>query len=227
MRGLEKAGRLNRAVEFLPTDEELARRQTSGKGLTRPELAVLLAYSKLWLYDRLLPSDLSADPALADELTGYFPPALQRGQRVAIFRHRLKREIVATVVTNALVNRMGPFFVEETIERTGRTPADIARAWIASRDAFAMSGMWDVIEQLDNQLGTAAQTDMLRAIAAAGERIVRWILGHAGDHVDVAGTVATLRAGVSELIDAAEDWLDDDSNAAAARRRAGLIASGV
>ena len=227
MRGLEKAGRLNRAVEFLPTDEELARRQTSGKGLTRPELAVLLAYSKLWLYDRLLPSDLSADPALADELTGYFPPALQRGHRDAIFRHRLKREIVATVVTNALVNRMGPFFVEETIERTGRTPADIARAWIASRDAFAMSGMWDVIEQLDNQLGTAAQTDMLRAIAAAGERIVRWILGHAGDHVDVAGTVSTLRTGVNELIDAAEDWLDDDSNAAAARRRAGLIASGV
>ncbi len=227
MRGLEKAGRLNRAIEFLPTDEELARRQAAGKGLTRPELAVLLAYAKLWLYDRLLPSDLPDDPALAEELMGYFPPALQRGHRDAIFRHRLKREIVATVVTNALVNRMGPFFVEETIERTGRTPADVARGWLASRDAFAMTDMWEVIESLDNQLGAVVQTDMLRAVAAAGERIVRWILRHAGEQVDVAGTVATLRAGVRELIDAAEDWLDDNSNAAAAKRRAGLVGSGV
>ncbi len=227
MRGLEKAGRLNRAIEFLPSDDELVRRQASGKGLTRPELAVLLAYAKLWLYDRLLPSDLPDDPALAEELVGYFPPALQRGHREAIFRHRLKREIVATVVTNALINRMGPFFVEETIERTGRTPADVARGWLASRDAFAMPDMWDVIESLDNQLGAAVQTDMLRAMAAAGERIVRWILVHAGERIDVAGMVTTLRAGVGELIGAAEDWLDDDSNAAAGKRRAGLVEASV
>ncbi|MBL8701839.1 MAG: NAD-glutamate dehydrogenase [Alphaproteobacteria bacterium] len=227
MRALEKAGRLNRAIEFLPADEELVKRQAAGRGLTRPELAVLLAYAKLWLYDLLLPSDLADDAVMQVELVGYFPPALQEGHREAILRHRLRREIVCTVVTNAVINRMGPYFVVETMERTGRGPADIARAWIAARDAFDMPAMWSAIEALDNRIGAELQTGMLRAMAHSGERIVRWILGHAGDRVDVAASVSTLKAGVSELIAAAEDWLDDDSNAAAAARRRALTGAGV
>ncbi|MBM3521541.1 MAG: NAD-glutamate dehydrogenase, partial [Alphaproteobacteria bacterium] len=227
MRALEKAGRLNRAIEYLPSDEELAKRQAAGRGLTRPELAVQLAYSKLWLYDQLLPSDLAEDAELQVELVGYFPPALQAGQREAILRHRLRREIVCTVVTNALINRMGPYFIVETVERTGRSPADIARAWIAARDAFDMPAMWTAIEALDNRIDAERQTDMLRAMAGAAERIVRWILGHAGAKVDIASSVSTLKAGVTELIAAAEDWLDDDSNAAAAARRRTLAAAGV
>jgi glutamate dehydrogenase len=227
MRALEKAGRLDRAIEFLPTDEELVRRQAAGRGLTRPELAVLLAYAKLALYDRLLPTDLAEDAALAEELVGYFPPAIREGHRDAIFRHRLRREIVATVVTNALVNRMGPFFVEATIARTGRAPAEIARAWLATRDAFGLEELWRLVEALDGRVAAAVQTDMLGAIAASSERIVRWILAHAGQHVDVAAWIATLETGVRELLDASEDWLDDDSNAAAAGRRRHLQAAGV
>ncbi|RUQ58549.1 hypothetical protein EJ913_31355, partial [Azospirillum doebereinerae] len=114
IRALEKAGRLNRAIEYLPTEEELAQRMAERRGLTRPELAVLLAYAKITLYDDLLASDLPDDPAMAEDLLRYFPQALREGQRDAIGRHRLRREIVATQVTNSLVNRVGPTFVKET-----------------------------------------------------------------------------------------------------------------
>jgi glutamate dehydrogenase len=227
MKALEKAGRLNRAIEFLPTEEEIARRQAAGKGLTRPEIAVLLAYAKLWLYDRLLPSDLPDDKALADELVGYFPTALRERHNDAIFRHRLKREIVATVVTNEIINRMGPFFVEETIERTGRSAADVARAWIAARDVFGMKLWWDAIESLDNKVGAEVQTRMLRATMNLAERAARWIFRAGGERVDVEAAIAQFGSGVTQLAAALPETLGDDRAASLAERRRALEADGV
>src|SRR5439155_6450289 len=111
MRSLEQAGRLDRALEALPDAEAIADRRAVRTGLTQPELAVLLAYSKITLYAALLDSDLPEDPALTAELAGYFPPPLPDRYADQLPRHRLRREIVATRVTNAIVDRAGITFV--------------------------------------------------------------------------------------------------------------------
>ena len=142
IRLLERSGELNRALEFLPTDEELTERRKSGSGLTRPELAILLAYSKIWLNAHLLASDVPEDPYLSAELTRYFPTPIQQRFPRAIGHHRLRREIIATATTNSLVNRMGPTFVTRAQEDTGAEPAAIARAYTGAREIFAMREVW-------------------------------------------------------------------------------------
>ena len=119
IRSLERSGELNRTLEFLPSDDELAERRKSGIGLTRPELAILLAYSKIWLNGHLLASDVPEDPYLSAELVRYFPAAVRERFPRAIPRHRLRREIIATATTNSLINRMGPTFVSRAQEDTG------------------------------------------------------------------------------------------------------------
>ena len=169
MRVLEKAGHLNRAIEFLPDEEEIAARAARGLGLTRPELAVLLAYSKITLYDQLLDSNLPDDPRMVDDLVKYFPKALRRDFRDAIERHRLRREIIATYATNSMVNRVGPTFATEMADRTGAGPGDIARAYTVSRDAFALRVLWTGIESLDNKVPAATQYEMITATQGSDE----------------------------------------------------------
>src|SRR5689334_24578051 len=113
IRALERAGRLDRGLEFLPDDETLAARAAQRQGLTRPELAVLLAYAKNALYAELLPSDFPDDKQLVADLLRYFPRALRRNFRTAVERHALRREIIATFVTNSIINRAGIAFVNE------------------------------------------------------------------------------------------------------------------
>ena len=123
MQFLEKRGRLNRDIEFLPSDEDLAERRAKGLGLTSPERAVLLAYSKIWLYDELLASALPDDPWVATALVRYFPGALEKTYARYMARHPLKREIIATHVTNSMVNRVGSTFIHRLAETTGTRPA--------------------------------------------------------------------------------------------------------
>ncbi|HEY0788539.1 MAG TPA: NAD-glutamate dehydrogenase domain-containing protein, partial [Thermoanaerobaculia bacterium] len=136
MRSLEKAGRLDRAIEALPDEETISERAAAKIGLTRPELAVLLAYSKISLYVDLLASDLPDDPLLVDELVAYFPPQLRERFRADIEQHRLRREIIATFVTNNIINRVGPTFVSQLMEETGRSASDVARAYAIARNSF-------------------------------------------------------------------------------------------
>jgi glutamate dehydrogenase len=135
IRRLEASGRLNRELEMLPDDETLDQRRQLGQGLFRPEVAVLIAYAKMTLYDELLGSDLPDDPYLLQNLIKYFPRPLRRRFVDAITAHRLRREIVATLVANSLVNRGLGEFVGDLGERTGRSAASIARAYIVARDA--------------------------------------------------------------------------------------------
>ena len=132
MRALERSGRLDRALEYLPDDEMLAERQALKRGLTRPEISVLLAYAKISLFKELIDSDLPDDSLLVQDLERYFPRPLQEKFGDAIRRHRLKREIVATSVANSLVNRVGCAFMNEMKDRTGMSAAEIARAYAAS-----------------------------------------------------------------------------------------------
>ena len=129
MRALERRGLLNRSIEDLPDDEEMTDRLSDGEGLTRPEYAVTFAYSKLTLYGDLLSTDVPDDPYLVDDLVRYFPELIRDKYADHIARHRLRREIVATYVTNSLVNRVGATFVHNLEESTAASAADIARAY--------------------------------------------------------------------------------------------------
>ena len=176
IRSLERSGELNRALEFLPSDDELAERRKSGAGLTRPELAILLAYSKIWLNNHLLASDVPEDPYLSTELERYFPaPVRQRFAR-AITHHRLRREIIATATTNSLVNRMGPTFVPRAQEDTGAEPAQVARAYTAAREIFAMREVWEQIEALDNKVPAKLQYEAAFQTSRLLRHATYWLL---------------------------------------------------
>jgi glutamate dehydrogenase len=180
MREFERQGRLDRAIEFLPGDEALAERQAQGKGLTRPELAVLLAYSKMVLYDALLESDLPDDPALEAELLGYFPKALQQKYPAEIGRHRLRREIIATVVTNRMINHVGSSFAAQLASDSGRPPDDVARAYLAACRILDLDALWAEAEALDGKAPAEAQYRLFAAIAGAAEAAARWLLAAQG-----------------------------------------------
>jgi len=227
IRTLEKAGRLNRAIEYLPSDEDLAERMAERRGLTRPELAVLLAYAKITLYDDLLASDLPDDPAMAGDLLAYFPKPLQESQGEAIARHRLRREIVATQVTNSLVNRVGPTFVREMMEKTGLGPADVARAYAITREVFGLRDLWTAIDALDNRVPAAAQDALTLDILALVERSVGWFLVN-GDHpLSITAGVASFRPSVDALIADLDRVLDAEEQARLSARAARHSAQGV
>jgi glutamate dehydrogenase len=198
IRSLERSGELNRSLEYLPTDDELGERRKAGAGITRPELAILLAYSKIWLNNHLLDSDVPEDPYLSTELERYFPAPVRRRFARAISRHRLRREIIATATTNSLINRMGPTFVPRAQEDTGAEPAQIARAYTAAREIFEIRTVWAQIEELDNRVPAKVQY----AAAFETSRLLRhatyWLLARRRAlKVDTA--VAEFRAGVHEL----------------------------
>ncbi|MGH8805726.1 MAG: NAD-glutamate dehydrogenase domain-containing protein, partial [Polaromonas sp.] len=132
LRHLGGAGRLNRKIEFLPSDEVIAERRQAGSGLTTPELAVLLAYNKMELYDLVLASDVPEDPFIATALQRYFPQPLRERFPAQLLRHPLRREIIATHVVNSMVNRVGPTFSHRLHEETGAAPADIVRAYVGA-----------------------------------------------------------------------------------------------
>ena len=177
MRSLEHEGRLNREVEFLPSNEEMNERFANKQGLTRSEISILMPYSKLWLFDEILDSNLPEDPMFTDDvLIKYFPTALREKYKTQIVNHRLKREIVATCITNSLVNRVGGTFVASVMEKTGMPPSVIARAFIIARLAFSTCDIWDEIEVLDNKVPSSVQTEMLIDLNMILERITLWIL---------------------------------------------------
>jgi glutamate dehydrogenase len=198
IRSLERSGELNRALEFLPTDDELAERRKGGAGLTRPELAILLAYSKIWLNNHLLDSDVPEDPYLSTELERYFPGPVRRRFARAIARHRLRREIIATATTNSLINRMGPTFVPRAQEDTGAEPAQIARAYTAAREIFDMRTIWTQIEDLDNRVPAKVQYTAAFETSRLLRHATYWLLARRRAlKVDTA--VAEFRAGVQQL----------------------------
>ncbi|WP_119167343.1 NAD-glutamate dehydrogenase [Algihabitans albus] len=209
MRSLERAGRLNRALEHLPDDETIEERMKANRGLTRPEIAILLSYAKIALYDELLDSDLPDDPALDAEVSGYFPTPLRKDYADDIRDHRLRREIAATLATNETVNRMGISFVHEVREKTGYPAAEIVRAFMVARDVFDLSGLWAQIEALDNKVPAEIQASMLIETGRLAERVAVWMLRVENQPLDIASAVARYRPGVAALGGSLESFLTE------------------
>ena len=221
MRALERRGLLDRSIEFLPNDEEFTDRLTDGEGLTRPEYAVTFAYSKLALYGDLLPTDVPDDSYLVGDLARYFPELIREKFAAHISRHRLRREIVATYVTNSVVNRVGATFIHHMEELTSAGPAEIARAYVVARDAFQLRPIWRAIETLDNKVPAQLQIEMLGDVAVLAERMTQWFLENLGRPISIENTISQYTTGISELVDHMPEIVaEDDYNAMTARTAA-------
>ncbi|MBV8496081.1 MAG: NAD-glutamate dehydrogenase, partial [Gammaproteobacteria bacterium] len=199
IRSLEREGVLNRALEFLPSDDELSDRRKSGVGLTRPELAILLAYSKIWLNSHLLASDVPEDAYLSAELVRYFPAPVQQRFPRAIKHHRLRREIIATATTNSVINRMGPTFVPRVQGDTGAAPAQIARAYTAAREIFALRAVWEQIEALDNKVQAQQQYEAAFQTSRLLRHATYWLLTSRAGALQVDAAVREFADGVRQL----------------------------
>ena len=196
---LENEGTLDRQVENLPSEAELAERKSRGLGLTRPELAVLLSYDKMRLFQQLLDSDVPEDPYLSKELVRYFPAPLHEKYAEHMQRHRLKREIIATAVTNSTLNRMGATFMMRMQEDTGKGPEAIAKAYTAAREILDARQLWAQIEALDSKVAEDTQVDAVKQIWSLLRHMTRWLLNRPGGSLDIAENVARYQTGVSAL----------------------------
>jgi glutamate dehydrogenase len=197
MAQLEAAGRLDRAVEGLPTTAEVAERAQAGGALTRPELAVLLAYGKLELFDAIVASRAPEDPAFLDTLRRYFPEPLTRFDR-EMKRHRLRREIIATVLANEIVNVAGPTFPRRLSGSSGADTTAMVLAFEAARRIFRLDEAWSRISALDLKAPAEVQTALYQEVVMVHRRQTFWL----------ARRAARGDATVQGLVDAYRDAAD-------------------
>ncbi len=231
IRALERSGRLVRAVEALPDDRVLGERRRDGQALTGPELSVLLAYAKLEAGDAVLASGLPDDPALQPLLTEYFPAALSERFPEAVAGHPLRREIVATGLTNRAVNVAGVTGLFRLVEETGVGLAGVARAHAVARAVFGVDRLWDAPRGMDNRVPAATQVELRTEATRLAERATRWLLRLpelAGDRpAPIGEVVARFAAPVAEVRAGLPGWLLGSEAAAYAERTDRLRAAGV
>jgi glutamate dehydrogenase len=208
IRHLEQVAGLNRELEFLPDDDTLAERRSSRVGLVTPELAVVMAYCKIHLYALLLESDLPDDPYLAHDLERYFPAPLPERYSRAMRSHRLRREIIATVVANQLVDRAGSTFVFRLQEETGAPPSILARGYAIAREVFDMRSFWAAVERLDNAVDAEVQLEMLIEARKLVERATRWLARANPRAINIAQTTHYYKPGATMLTAALPDVLE-------------------
>ena len=224
---LEQHGRLNRAIEFLPTDEEIARRRARKTGLTPPESGVLLAYAKMSIYDDLLLSNLPDDPYFNRVLKAYFPHVLSEKFGPAIAAHPLKREIIATYLTNTVVNRAGATFVNFIAAESGATAADVIRAFTLAREIFALEPLWDQIDALDYRVDATLQLELLARLIAIAQRASRWMLRVRAQGTDLPTLIQRYQPAALELRAHLTDWLPASANARWQQASTALVQAGV
>jgi glutamate dehydrogenase len=208
LRHLEQSHKLDRELEALPNDEELAERKRDHLGLTRPELATLLAYSKINLYSALLESDVPEDPHLSAELEHYFPDPLPDRFGEQMRDHRLRREIAATQIVNNMLHGGGTTFAFRLHEELGASAADIARVYAVARDIFQMRPQWAEIEALDNRVSAEVQISMLLEGRRLIERGSRWLLRNLERPIDIAPEVHHFQPGAAALYESVHRLLD-------------------
>lgn len=196
---MEREQGLSRKIEGLPNQEVIEKRLRLGKGLTRPELCVLLSYAKISLTKDLLKSDIPDNPEMDYWILDYFPEILGKKYKKEILRHRLKREIIATMMANSLINRLGPTFLKSRMNKTGATVKDITQAYIIVRDAFGLRHLWDEIEALDGKVPAQVQLKAMREIAHLSEYGITWFLTRLGRDMDVNKDAKEFSAGIKEL----------------------------
>ncbi|WP_415894021.1 NAD-glutamate dehydrogenase [Neptuniibacter sp. PT8_73] len=204
---MESAGKLDRALEFLPTDEVLNERRASKKGLSRPELSVLISYSKAELKESLSLSFIPDDEYLSQELFTAFPERLVSEFGDQLKAHRLSREIIGTQIANHMVNMMGVNFVDRLRISTGADEAAIARAYVLARDVFGIENLWQQIEKLDHKVSSDIQLEMMHELQHLMRRATRWFVRNRRAEVDCENEVDSFRAQLGKIVPKQEKLL--------------------
>ena len=197
---LEAEGRLDRAIEFLPSNEVIEQRMSAGAGMTRPELSVILAYGKMWVYEQLLESDLPDDPYFTNELRKYFPDQLAGDFFDEMTQHRLHREIISTYLTNSVVNRLGIEAIFRLFEETDQSVATLSRVYAIVRDIFQITDNWKTLESLDNEVDAVTLLQLETRIRAVIEQGIVWLINAFGSELQVDDTIERFQNSVAELI---------------------------
>jgi glutamate dehydrogenase len=228
MRMLEAEGRLDRSVEFLPSDEILVERAKRGDGLTRPELAVLLAYAKLALDDQIRASDVPDDPYFEEELTDYFPVAMRERFAPDIAAHRLRREIIATQLSNAVINQAGPTVAARLASETGFDPALMTRAYAAVRDSFGLLDLNTTIDALDGKIAGAMQLSLYRTVQDMALSQLAWFMRNAQlAPGSLAETIAVFKTGIGAIAANLDQCLKPAAALARAAHAEELVSVGI
>ncbi|MBL0801737.1 NAD-glutamate dehydrogenase [Streptomyces albidoflavus] len=199
MRRLTREGALDRALEFLPGDRQIRELLNNNRGLTQPELAVLLAYTKITAAEELISTRLPDDPYLMRLLHAYFPKALVEKFPEQIVAHALRREIITTMLVNDTVNTGGATFLHRLREETGASLEEIVRAQLAAREIFGLSAVWDAVEALDNQVPADVQTRIRLHSRRLVERGTRWLLNNRPQPLALADTIDFFQKRVGEI----------------------------
>jgi glutamate dehydrogenase len=227
IRRLEQVAGLDRELEFLPSEDAFSERKAAHRGLVAPELAILMAYTKVYLYDCLQGTALPEDEYLIADLERYFPPLLRSGYEAEMRGHRLRREIVATVVANELVDRAGTTFAFRLGEETGAAPDDLARGYAVAREVFGMRSFWHEVEVLDNQVDAGIQIEMLIEARRLAERSTRWLVRALPDPIDIRAAAERYRPGVELLGGSVPEVLGEAAREDFEGRVSGLQEAGV
>ncbi len=227
IRRLERGGLLDREIEFLPTDKDFQARRQAGTALTTPELAVLLAYTKIVLADELATSDLPDDRFLHAELFSYFPSQLRQDLREAMNAHPLRREIIVTQVVNNLVNFAGITFFHRLSQETSASADELTRAHFVCREVYGANDLITQINALDNAIDAAVQTDMRLAARTLIERASRWLVNNRRPPIDSEATVEYFGTDIQEVMHALPEILTGVQAEEFASRKHKLESSGV
>uniref|UniRef100_UPI001B7B2641 NAD-glutamate dehydrogenase domain-containing protein n=1 Tax=Shewanella sp. TaxID=50422 RepID=UPI001B7B2641 len=198
---LEKEGKLDRALEFLPSDDELAERLASGRALTRPELSVLVAYAKMVLKEQLVTPEITEDTLLSQLLIAYFPKKLQEKYSDKMATHPLRGEIIATSLANELVNDMGLNFVQRMQDETGASVADAAICYTMAREVFGLAELTKSITDLNGIVPAVVQGEMLHQLRRNMRRASRWFLRHRNRSWSIEQTVAFFKPVFEQIKD--------------------------
>ncbi|MDP3562052.1 MAG: NAD-glutamate dehydrogenase [Legionellaceae bacterium] len=199
MNELQRIGKLDRQLEFLPDEKTLMERKSQGKGLCSSEIAVLLCYSKIILKEEILASDVPEDVYLKQFLVGSFPKPLHSRFAKQMQQHPLKREIIATKVSNIILNEMGFSFIYRMQDETGAAIPVIVRAFMAARGIMHMDALWEHIESLDNQIDAKQQMNIMIIYVRLLRRLSRWLLRSQRVHLDISKTIKKYADDVTEL----------------------------
>jgi glutamate dehydrogenase len=227
MQSLEQRGLLDRAVEFLPDDVAIAERTRRSQPFTRPELAVLLAYAKLTLYDDLLASGVPDDPYLARELSLYFPREVRDKFRDSVEFHRLRREIISTNLANAVINRGGPACVVRLIDETDADVPTIAMAFVAMDESYGLNRLNDAIDALDTKIDGQLQLGLYAAVQDLLHSRVVWYVRNVDFSSGLEAVISRFGSGIREIAAGLDNALPQDIQAGRSKRRQDLTDGGV
>jgi glutamate dehydrogenase len=224
---LERAGKLDRALEFIPDDEEIADRLTKGNGLTRPELSVLLAYSKMVLKEDLVHKDITDNPYHDRLLINAFPKQLQDKYQEHMQQHPLRAEIIATKLANKIGNDMGFNFVNRMQEETGATVVEIANSYTIACAIFELEEFWKKIEVLNNKISTAIQTEILFQYRRTVRRATRWFLRHRNKALSIEQSIDLFQPTFAIMSKKLNSFIIEDESAQIKRVESDLVKAGV